>query len=576
MPQVVDDALRDSIAAFPEELQESLKEKFNAYYANPETHHVEQVLRKRMTDAHAQSLLFSPTREQAALYVTLIQGPPKGAPESHPCSVVCQRYLSMWYLCHARHWPLAKEFILHGGLDALVDLFEHDNMHFRGQALDVFTQVTSNPDFDWFTLPSCAESKAIHSKMLLLTNTSDFVKSLVANKGVAAMSYYALQILAFFMSWVRKLYTKGELRLSSALLATLSDWKSTPGLSEEERTLATKVFDDFNRWPAADAEERQQKKELFEEVEYPEGTLNLKQAHDAILALDYDQAIPLCSSIIDLGDATPAPDRMQAYSLRGHARFLRQLDRNDLKKLVYKMAIDDFTSALDMEVSVDGYFSRVQLIEEKATALAHLHIFSQALATLTPEDWMTQDESSRLEDKAREIRALQEEYNQLHGQKHMKEQTIFDAIMLRRGKEVAQQAVEPLQSRVVATSNQDTNDEPAAPSIPKPKKAKVSPPNKTKTSLVPPLARKLLKCKQDPAAMAKFLGAVSGDDVADSLVGILNPDVLRSIVAGAALLSPDKAHDVVRALQTLPAFSLVLDLADDPALVASMTTLTLQ
>ncbi|CAK4080961.1 unnamed protein product [Aphanomyces euteiches] len=545
MPQVVDDALRDSIAAFPEELQESLKEKFNAYYANPETHHVEQVLRKRMTDAHAQSLLFSPTREQAALYVTLIQGPPKGAPESHPCSV--------------------------GGLDALVDLFEHDNMHFRGQALDVFTQVTSNPDFDWFTLPSCAESKAIHSKMLLLTNTSDFVKSLVANKGVAAMSYYALQILAFFMSWVRKLYTKGELRLSSALLATLSDWKSTPGLSEEERTLATKVFDDFNRWPAADAEERQQKKELFEEVEYPEGTLNLKQAHDAILALDYDQAIPLCSSIIDLGDATPAPDRMQAYSLRGHARFLRQLDRNDLKK-----AIDDFTSALDMEVSVDGYFSRVQLIEEKATALAHLHIFSQALATLTPEDWMTQDESSRLEDKAREIRALQEEYNQLHGQKHMKEQTIFDAIMLRRGKEVAQQAVEPLQSRVVATSNQDTNDEPAAPSIPKPKKAKVSPPNKTKTSLVPPLARKLLKCKQDPAAMAKFLGAVSGDDVADSLVGILNPDVLRSIVAGAALLSPDKAHDVVRALQTLPAFSLVLDLADDPALVASMTTLTLQ
>ncbi|CAK4660316.1 unnamed protein product [Aphanomyces euteiches] len=545
MPQVIDDALRDSIAAFPEELQESLKEKFNAYYANPETHHVEQVLRKRMTDAHAQSLLFSPTREQAALYVTLIQGPPKGAPESHPCSV--------------------------GGLDALVDLFEHDNMHFRGQALDVFTQVTSNPDFDWFTLPSCAESKAIHSKMLLLTNTSDFVKSLVANKGVAAMSYYALQILAFFMSWVRKLYTKGELRLSSALLATLSDWKSTPGLSEEERTLATKVFDDFNRWPAADAEERQQKKELFEEVEYPEGTLNLKQAHDAILALDYDQAIPLCSSIIDLGDATPAPDRMQAYSLRGHARFLRQLDRNDLKK-----AIDDFTSALDMEVSVDGYLSRVQLIEEKATALAHLHIFSQALATLTPEDWMTQDESSRLEDKAREIRALQEEYNQLHGQKHVKEQTIFDAIMLRRGKEVAQQAVEPLQSRVVATSNQDTNDEPAAPSIPKPKKAKVSPPNKTKTSLVPPLARKLLKCKQDPAAMAKFLGAVSGDDVADSLVGILNPDVLRSIVAGAALLSPDKAHDVVRALQTLPAFSLVLDLADDPALVASMTTLTLQ
>ena len=38
-------------------------------------------------------------------------------------------------------------------------------------------------------------------------------------------SFYSLQILAFWLSWVRKLYTqKGELRLSHEILGTLQQW----------------------------------------------------------------------------------------------------------------------------------------------------------------------------------------------------------------------------------------------------------------------------------------------------------------------------------------------------------------
>jgi hypothetical protein len=173
----------------------------------------------------------------------------------------------------------------------------------------------------------------MHTKMLMLTETSDIIKSLTLNKDNPALSYCALQILAFYMSWVRKLYTKRELRLSTALLHALSEWKSKAEMSDEERTLALNVFEDFNRWPAADVnkqEEQQQKpKHVFKGVEYPEGSMNLKKADDAISALDFDTAIQLCNQTVDL---TVVHDLKQAYGLRAKARLMRKLDRVDLKR----------------------------------------------------------------------------------------------------------------------------------------------------------------------------------------------------------------------------------------------------
>ncbi|KAF0711789.1 Aste57867_5047 [Aphanomyces stellatus] len=625
IPTLVEEALRDSIADFPAELQVSLKEKFAAYHANPETLHVEQVVCKRMTDAHAQRLLFTPTPEHAALYVLLIQGPPQGAPETHPCAIVCQRYLAMWYLSHARHWPLVKEFVLHGGLDALVHLFDHENMHFRGQALDVFTQITSNPSFDWFTEPACTEAKALHSKMLLLTNTSDMIQSLVANKDVPAMSFYALQILAFYMSWVRKLYTKGELRLSQALLDTLAQWKHEEGSAieraEDELKLAASVFDDFNRWPAADAvvSAKNEAPSFASGIKFPEGTFNLKQAADAIHGLDFDHAIALCGEVIGLGGADM--DVMAAHGLRGRARFLRHLDASDMKK-----AVDDLTTALEkMTDQASPYVSRADLLVEKASALARLHLFKPALATVAvpTDEWMASpDDLAKLHATRAAIEADFANFEKIYDEKHAKEASIFDAILARRGKAeatarhcastidlgpddttvapddttVAPDNNEPTtvvvaednnhdddtttasMPPVLPSSNQDDNDADAShmttprPPIERKKSAKTpTVPSSTTRHGMTSLARKLCRCKQaSPLVVAKLLASFSGADLAAALHDILNPDMLTMVLASLPHVAPAKATEILAVVRSLPALPLVLDLADDPMLLVQL------
>ncbi|RQM26324.1 hypothetical protein B5M09_007448 [Aphanomyces astaci] len=595
-PSVVKDALRDAIASFPEELQASLMEKFTAYYTNPETPHVEQVLRKRMSDGHAQRLLFMPTKEQAALYVLLVQAPPQGAPETHPCFI--------------------------GGLNSLVDLFTHENLHFRGQALDVFTQMTSNPDFDWFQAPTCSETKSMHAKMLLLTNTSDFIQALVINKDSPAMSLYALQILAFYMSWVRKLYTKGELRLSAALLATLADWKATAD-SDEERQLATNVFDDFNRWPAADAPSTPPL--AFHGVELPEGTLNLKQARDALVVSDYDQTVALATTFLRDSPDVPSVDRVQALGLRGRARLLRHLDRADLKK-----AVDDLSAALEMleQVAMPTHednllLSRVDMMQDKATVLAqHLHLFRPALAALSPDEdaCLSAADEATLDTARGAIHTMWAAYNALHGQQQAKEQAIFEAIRHRRGAVTEDKKVTTIQpvkstdhdnqvthnlasaetngsppsaiprTNAEDTSNQATNHDPqhrdllvvTHPTPPLPdssvavktkNSAAIAGGTRTlKPSLIAPVARKLLKYKHNPENMASLLQSLTPHDIAAAVSTILNPDVLRGLLQGMRRLPPKHALEVMRAVHILPAMPLVLELAD-PDVVTAMSSM---
>ncbi|RHY35138.1 hypothetical protein DYB32_000392 [Aphanomyces invadans] len=483
VPPLVENALRDAIASFPKDLQDSLTEKFTAYYANPETVHVEQVVQKRMTDAHAQRLLFAPTKDHAAFY------------------------------------------------------------------------ITSNPDFDWFQPPTCPEAKSLHGKMLLLANSTDFIRALVSNKDIAAMSLYALQILAFYMSWVRKLYSKGELRLSSALLDTISDWKTTAA-SDEERELATNVFDDFNRWPAVDAPATDKPLTnalpVFEGVEYPKETLYLKQARDALVASDYDQTVSFTTAFLrDTHDAASA-DRVQALGLRG-----------------------------------------LDLMLDKATILAqHLNLFRPALAALELDDdtCLSADEVAVLGAKRIHVKSLWSAYEALHGQKHAKEQSIFDAILHRRGLHATELSPSLVpsptmhRSKPSASDNQESHDDhrlkdnvdKSAPptaddssnqatnndtnsgplpcasttrlrqvsSVASKNKATPSHAGGSKQSWMTPVARKLLKSKHDPHMMASLLESMSAQDIAAAVSTILNPDILRGLLQGAGLVDPKHAHEV--------------------------------
>ena len=42
-----------------------------------------------------------------------------------------------------------RPFILAGGLTSLVEMFEHKNLHLRGQAIELFRDLTSEEVFHW-------------------------------------------------------------------------------------------------------------------------------------------------------------------------------------------------------------------------------------------------------------------------------------------------------------------------------------------------------------------------------------------------------------------------------------------
>jgi hypothetical protein len=158
---------------------------------------------------------------------------------------------------------MMREFILSDGLVTLVDLFKHENLYLRSQAMDIFMAITApeNKDgFDWFSPPKDAADAKLHSAMLTLTQHKNFIKDLLDNyeHTFPGGSFYALQILAFFMSWVRILYCKDQkLQLSQAILDKLKAWSERDGDVEEEREMAKKVYEDFSRLPAADSDSLQ-------------------------------------------------------------------------------------------------------------------------------------------------------------------------------------------------------------------------------------------------------------------------------------------------------------------------------
>ncbi|OQR93168.1 hypothetical protein THRCLA_08527 [Thraustotheca clavata] len=550
-PKMVFEALNEAIASFPEELRDALMVKFTSYYTNPATECVEEVVQKRMTDERAQQLLFQPSSQDGRWYVLLIQCPPKGAPDDHPCMITCHRYLAMLYLYHARNWDFSKEFILHGGLAMLAEFFTHDNIHLRGQALDTFTQLTSNSSFDWFDTPQSFEDKALHNNMLKLVNTSNLIHKLVENKDTPAFSFCALQILAFYMSWMRKLYTKGELRLSSALLATLSEWQLSS--EQDEAELATKVFEDFNRWPAADNSD-------ISGVEYPSEIQNLYQASAALNQKDYGRVIELCNDTVESNncEALPPAEKQRAYLLRASGFLERRRDNSDLKN-----GVADMNQALEMDVMQTSTEDRLPWIFAMTQALKELELFDRAIDVLEKYSKAYQD--SKLESLQEELKLIQ---------------TLKATALKKTGSQVKKEndLIQALLQRSKAPSTMQIS-----PEIPKdePKRmvkvvAKVNPASKVSIQRVMPqtkavmktsafttnIGRKLLKAKNSPSTMAELLEGVHLDDFTQAATSVLTEDVLIGILRGLEKCSNrNKAMEIFKCLIALPKYQFTLDLA---------------
>jgi hypothetical protein len=242
---------------------------------NPPLHLLHKTNPEVTTVDAFRALLFAPS--SGAPYAALLTMPFEGAkPNSAQIT-----FLAMLYLNHIHSngdFKFAASFIEAGGLTSLVSSFSHPNLHWRGQIIDSFLQLTSHTGFDWFAVLSLDdESKAkrrLHQCLLDLGSTGGtaspifLTKLLVENSPSSSLtfpggSFLSLQILGFWLSWVRALHTpKNALALSPAAVEQLAAWKDAPiwsgkgdiaggEIMAEEKDLAAKLYDDFSKSAAS-------------------------------------------------------------------------------------------------------------------------------------------------------------------------------------------------------------------------------------------------------------------------------------------------------------------------------------
>lgn len=182
--------------------------------------------------------------------------------------------LGMLYLVHLSSSEFIRAFVLRGGLTQLLQLFSHPNLLVRGQAIECFLQVTAHPDLDWFAEKDATSSTAaLRRELLHVGQRQDERRDSPEAWAQAALfplpralfvkgdssafpneSFLSLEILAFWLSWVRKVFLHSEpLQLPVSGLAALQRWSTRASavcdVSKEEVALATALYNDFSRFP---------------------------------------------------------------------------------------------------------------------------------------------------------------------------------------------------------------------------------------------------------------------------------------------------------------------------------------
>ena len=217
------------------ELGDRLIGSFVSTYSKPPTEEFEQILQRNFTDDEVRVALFKPRDEQIKFYPILLlcadQEEIKKLDELHPLSKLKALVLSTIFLFHRHTWKgFCEEFIVRGGLDTLANMLSEPNLYYRGQIVEIFLSMTDSDNFDWFEPKSDVLGRTLHIRFLELSDHKLFLDNLLSNRrqSFPGGSMRCLQILAFWLSWVRAMYTKDQkLHLSQKMLSELQLWGST-------------------------------------------------------------------------------------------------------------------------------------------------------------------------------------------------------------------------------------------------------------------------------------------------------------------------------------------------------------
>lgn len=234
-----------------EEMTKKIGLKFSKIVEAPPREEFELLIGKNFSNDEVLIALFRPQEEQYKYY-PLILANTHNSPADHPLGKLRHLALSLMFLVHRRSWSFLKEFVIMGGLENLTFLFNDENLYIRGQAIELFLSITDAETFDWFAPAVTPNEKRIHQAMLDLTHCTGYLPSIIENRvgSYPGGSVKALQLLAFWLSWVRALYTKDQkLNLSKQLIEELRLWSSPESDSEnkidEEIQLAKTIYEDF-------------------------------------------------------------------------------------------------------------------------------------------------------------------------------------------------------------------------------------------------------------------------------------------------------------------------------------------
>lgn len=165
-------------------------------------------------------------------------------------------------------------FIIAGGVLQLCTLLVDPNLYARGQAVETFLSVTDCDTYDWFNTEEDVVSHCLNFQLFSLEDSaSTFLPALFGNRSQSypGGSYHALQIIAFWLSWMRARFTPDQrIRLHPHMFRELEAWATTESvesdsneasaqLEENERKLARTLLEDFKREDPLDVTNPEQK-----------------------------------------------------------------------------------------------------------------------------------------------------------------------------------------------------------------------------------------------------------------------------------------------------------------------------